>query len=218
MEQKLYDLLKVPFEKRAQQWDIEFLTLLRESKISVMNPEPLIGPDHWPYLHARIETTSTEPTIRVLDWLSERGIGLLIDHSDDQEYPDAILTWGMVWQLLKKGTLEFPEENESNLKTTPLQFDWKQINRSGDPNEDYLPKLVRKVLREFFAEQEILTPRILVYTLDGQNFETAFSLESLGNPPTHEHEGILEAIAWFLPPHYQISLASEKGAPPFVLL
>jgi hypothetical protein len=218
MEQKLADLLNVPFDKRSQQWDQDFLIHLRNSKVTVMNPEPLTGPDHWPYLHARIDETSTEPAIRVLDWLSQKGIGLVLDHSDHQEYPDAILTWGMVWQLVKKGTVHFPHESESNLKTTPVQFDWKQIHRSGDPNEDYLPKLVRKVLREFFAEQEILTPRILVYTLDGQNFEIAFSVESLGNPPPSEHEGILEAIAWFLPPHYQISLVSEKGAPPFVLL
>jgi hypothetical protein len=40
----------------------------------------------------------------------------------------------------------------------------------------------------------------------------------LGNPPTKEHQGIAEAISWFLPPHYSIVLISETGLPPFAAL
>jgi hypothetical protein len=215
MNQNIKALLDVPFDDRNLQWEDLFLKQLPQCKVIVLNPEPVTGPDSWPYLHVRIEENSSEPAIRVLDWLSQKGIGLLVDHSDHQEYPDAVLTWGMVWQLLRKGQVDFDDKDTF---TSTFELDWRQVKRSGDPNEDYLPSGVRKVLREFFAEQEILTPRILVYTLDGENFELAFSLESLGNPPLEEHKGILEALAWFLPPSYQIALLSEKGAPPFVLL
>lgn len=215
MNQNLAHLLQIPFENRDIQWESDFLKVLPETLVTVMNPEPLTGPDSWPYIHVRLESASKEPAIRVLDWLSQKGIGMLVDHSDSQEYPDAILTWGMVWQLIKKGQIELEPKHDLE---SHVSFSWDQIVRSGEPNEDYLPKLVRQVLREFFAEQEILTPRILVYTLDGESFEIAFSIESLGNPPESEHQGILEALAWFLPPHYQISLVSEAGAPAFVLL
>jgi hypothetical protein len=40
----------------------------------------------------------------------------------------------------------------------------------------------------------------------------------LGNPPEREHEGIAEAIAWFLPNHYSVVLISEKGLPTFSAL
>jgi len=221
MNQKLKSLLEIPFNDRNIEWEFEFIKHLYNSQVTVMSSEPLTGPDSWPYMHVRIDETSTEPAIRVLDWLSQKGIGLLVDHMDNQEFPDAILSWGMVWQLVKKGQVELNSDNgsqESSPNLSPVNFDWGQIVRSGDPNEDYLPTLVRKVLREFLAEQEILTPRILVYTFDGEHFEIAFSVESLGNPPLREHKGILEALAWFLPPNYQISLVAEKGAPRFVLL
>ena len=78
---------------------------------------------------------------------------------------------------------------------------------------------MRKVIKEFFVQQGVLAPKILAFSLDGKSFDLAFSIESLGNPKESEHEGILEAIAWFLPPHYQVSLVSEVELPiPFVTL
>jgi hypothetical protein len=37
----------------------------------------------------------------------------------------------------------------------------------------------------------------------------------MGLSPEVEHQGILEALAWFLPPHYSVALVSEKGFPAF---
>jgi hypothetical protein len=45
---------------------------------------------------------------------------------------------------------------------------------------------------------------------DRTKFDLAFSLDSLGNPTADEHNGLAEAIAWFLPAHYSIALVSEK--------
>jgi hypothetical protein len=61
-------------------------------------------------------------------------------------------------------------------------------------------------------------PRILVMSTDRKHYDLAFSLESLGNPPTKEHQGIAEAITWFLPPHYSVVLVSEKDLPEFIAL
>ena len=53
---------------------------------------------------------------------------------------------------------------------------------------------------------------------DNIHFDLCFSLESLGNPPDNEHEGIAEALSWFLPTHYSIVLISEKSLPEFLPL
>lgn len=210
--ESLEQLAQTPLDNRDLAWERRFVAALMPAKLEIMNPEPLTGPDAWPYLHARISPQGAEPGARILQWLSDRGIGLLVDHGDQQEYPDYVLSWGMVWYLNKTQSLVFdgPAGSEDE-----VEIDWTKVVRCGDPNEDYLPKNVRKIIREFFAEQEILTPRILALTLDGKNFDLAFSLESLGNPPEKEHSGILEALSWFLPPHYSLMLLSEQDSPAF---
>jgi hypothetical protein len=78
-----------------------------------------------------------------------------------------------------------------------------------------LPQYVRNILKQFFMDQNVMRPRILVMSTDRKNYDLAFSLESLGNPPVKEHQGVAEAISWFLPPHYSIVLVSEIGLPEF---
>lgn len=212
---RLNELVQVPFESRELDWEQSFIKELLSSSLHIVDSEPLNGPDGWPYLHARIQNESSEPCARILNWLSQKGIGLLIDHGDNQEYPDYVLSWGMVWYLNRFQKLEF---NLPSLSDKNVEIDWNEVNRWGEPNEDYLPTSVKKMLREFFNQQEVLTPRYLVFTLDGKNFDIAFSIESLGNPPENEHQGLLEAISWFLPPHYSLMLLSEKNSPPFLLL
>ena len=86
------------------------------------------------------------------------------------------------------------------------------------PTEDYLPKYVRQILKDFFRDQMVLQPKILVASKDSVNFDLCFSIESLGAPPEKEYNGICEAISWFLPQHYNITLLSEKSFPQFELL
>ena len=76
---------------------------------------------------------------------------------------------------------------------------------------------MRKILRDFFRDQGLLAVKILMMSQDGKNFDLAISLESLGNPPEKEHQGIAEAISWFLPPHYSLLIVSEKGLPSYDL-
>jgi len=89
---------------------------------------------------------------------------------------------------------------------------------AGPPSPQYLPQYVRNILKEFFRDQGVLMPKILVMSADRKHYDLAISLESLGNPPEKEHQGIAEALSWFLPPHYSIVLVSEKGLPSFVEL
>jgi hypothetical protein len=120
----------------------------------------------------------------------------------------------MLWHFKETGL--FYKEHQAAPEGV-FEFKVKDIKSAGDPAESFLPKYVRKVIREFFLQQGVLAPKILAFTLDGENYELGLSQESLGNPDQNEFQGILEAVAWFLPPHYQVAIVSEKELPiPFV--
>ena len=212
--QKLLEILTIPDDQRDSAWETKFFQSLSMANLDIFSQEPQVGPDGWPYLLAKVEDSSTEPFQRVLQWLADKGVGLVIN--PQKEYPDYVFTFGMLWHFKETG-LFFREQ-----KSAPegvFEFRVKDIKISGEPTEAYLPASIRKIIKEFFLQQGVLAPKILSFSLDGTNFELAFSKESLGNPEHTEHQGILEAIEWFLPPHYKIALVSEKELPiPFVAL
>lgn len=206
----LQELLKVESELRDETWEDQFFTCIAESKVNVLSADPQTGPDGWPYLFVETSDQGKEPAQKVLQWLAGRGIGMAVN--PQQDYPDFILSWGMVWCFRETGRFM---RRDLIPPTGTFELTPDMIKHAGTPSPDYLPDYVRQTLRDFFRDQGILDPRILVMSQDRVHYELAFSLESLGNPPESEHEGIAEAISWFLPPHYSILLISEKTLPPF---
>lgn len=210
----LEELVKVSDENRDENWENKFFQALSLGQLAVDMEEPQAGPDGWPYLFTKTSEASPEPFQKILHWLFDKGIGLVIN--PDKEYPDYIFTYGMLWHFKETG-LFFKEVPK--LPEGVFEFQVKDIKKAGDPGESFLPSYVRKVIKEFFNQQGVLAPKILSFTLDDVNYELAFSKESLGNPEDQETQGILEAVSWFLPPHYQLALISEKELPyPFVIL
>ena len=212
--QTLMEVLKTPDDARDLAWENRFFQAVSMANLDIFTEEPQSGPDGWPYLLTKSEEDSTEPFQRILHWLSDKGIGLVVN--PHKEYPDYVFTYGMLWHFKETG-LFFREQ--PSIKEGVFEFKVGDIKQAGEPGPEYLPGYVRKVIKEFFVQQGVLAPKILAFSLDGKSFDLAFSIESLGNPKESEHEGILEAIAWFLPPHYQVSLVSEVELPiPFVTL
>lgn len=210
----LTDLFKIPDTERNPAWENQFFQSLSQANLDLFTEDPQTGPDGWPYLLTKAETDSSEPFQNILHWLFDKGIGLVIN--PHKEYPDFVFTYGMLWHFKETGLFY---RERPNAPEGVFEFRIKDIKASGEPAETYLPGYVRKILREFFLQQGVLAPKILAFSLDGENFELAFSSESLGNPAKGEYQGVLEAISWFLPPHYQIALVSEKELPlPFVAL
>ncbi len=244
----LIELTKTPENQRDSKWENQFFKALSEGVVELVSESPQYGPDGWPYLlvktpeadvspselssnsektnsdHVQIsessnsansaisETAKIEPTQKIMNWLSTRGIGMAVN--THKEYPDYVFSYGMIWHFMKTGLFFRPNHNSnSNLELNP-----NQKIHAGAPTEDYLPETPRKILKEFFRDQGILSPKILLISSDGLNYDLAVSLESLKNPSESEHQGIAEAISWFLPPHYSIILISEKGFPKFVEL
>ena len=217
----IYELAEVPQALRDGTWQAEFFKELPTAQLQILNETPVTGPDGWPYLLANFERMAKDPFAKVASWLSTRGIGLVINPKN--EMPDAILTYGMIWNYGQTGRIftvegDFDEANQAAPLPATFEVHEGQTAHTGAPTEEYLPKYVREILRTFFHDNGVSTPRVLVMSTDRKNYDLCFSLEALGNPDSSEHQGILEALSWFLPAHYSLALMSEVGLPKFSTL
>lgn len=225
--QHITDHLKFNDEARDQAWDEKFFKLFSESQLRLVLQDPQQGPDGWPYLITEVvlekspavsdstdtsaADTSIESAQKILHWLATRGIGLVVNPKRTP-YPDFVFTYGMIWSFRETGFFnKYQLQNESS----QLVLEDPKNALFGEPTVDFLPQYVRKVLKDFFLDQSVFDPKVLMISKDGSNYDLCFSLESLGSPKQEEHDGVLEALSWFLPPHYSLALISEKGLPPF---
>lgn len=195
---------------RDSEWEGAFFEALIEGVVHVEAPTAQAFSDGWPYLYVRTEAGAGEPVRRIIDWLTERGVGLLINGYKD--VPDYVFTYGMLWNFRETGRFLTPNKHipTGGFELQPGQKIWTL-----EPQEKNLPMYVRKILLQFFEDQDILEPKINMVSVDQEHYDFCISLESLSNPPTHEHAGIAEALAWFFPAHYSIALVSEKLIPNF---
>lgn len=194
-ELKLSRLFSQPEAFRDEQWEHQVLELLPQAKVRVISETPHQGPDGWPYL--MVETSSGEngePVARILHWLSEKGVGLVVN---PKKYaPDYVLTYGMVWFYRVQG--QFVNPHLASFQG-PQAFNIPKGSQvvMGPPTIEYWPEFARKVLLEFLNQQGLKNPEVLVVGLNNSTYDLCFSLSSFGNPPQSEHQGILEALAWF---------------------
>lgn len=209
----LDELLNVAAEQRDPDWENQFFHQFTSSNVNILSPDPQTGPDNWPYLLVESDTQAQESVQKILHWLHDKGIGLVLNPTE--EYPDYVFTYGMIWHFKETGLFYKTMEQ---IKPEIVELKENASVYYGQPSEAFLPKYVRKILLEFFRDQGLLAVKINLLSDDNKNFDLCFSLESLGNPPTKEHHGVAEAISWFLPPHYSIVLISEQGLPPFSVL
>lgn len=208
-------ILAVPESNRDSHWEIHFFQAIVNSKLNVLSPDPQTGPDSWPYLMVEVTQDGQDSFQTVLQWLYNKGIGLVINPLKPT-YPDFVFPYGMLWHFRETGWFY---KNNQIKSTTPqvhtLDVQTSEQWKMGPPTEEFLPQYVRKILREFLRDQGVLNPRILMLSQSGEYYDLAFSIESLGNPEEKEHQGILEALSWFLPPHYSLALVKESQLVPF---
>lgn len=207
----LLELVKIPDDKRDSQWETDFFMAVTQSNLRLMTPDPQQGPDGWPYLLTETAENAQEPTQKLMQWAATKGIGVVVNPG--KEYPDYVFSYGMLWHFKETGLFY---RVAAEAPTGTLQLENGQELHAGDASPQFLPVYVRSILREFFRDQAVLRPKILVMSTDRKHYDLAFSLDSLGNPPEKEHQGIAEAIGWFLPPHYSVLLVKEAGLPAFV--
>lgn len=207
----LQEIIKVPDEQRDVQWEYRFFDALAASSLHVVSGEPQQGPDGWPYLLVETREDATEPAPKIIHWLALRGIGLVVNPT--RAYPDFVFNYGMLWHFKETGLFVRPQ---AEVPAGTVEIGTGQGLHAGPPTQEYLPDYVRTILREFFRDQGLHSVKMLVMSQDRKHYDLAISLESLGNPPPAEHQGVAEAIGWFLPTHYSLVLVSESGLPAFV--
>jgi hypothetical protein len=215
------DLLKYELSARDREWEHAFLHAFAQAKLKILNDAPSQGPDGWPYLLVEINDEASEPAYKVLSWLSDKGIGLVVNPT--KETPDYVFTYGMIWNYRERG--EFLSNSNADKDRVTVQ----KINLAdgqkmlvGPPSDTYLPPYARTILKSFFRDNGLPEMRVLLMTeneeTEPKQYDLCFSLEALGAPEQHEHKGILEALSWFLPAHYSLMVISEQGLPTFTNL
>jgi hypothetical protein len=210
----IHELLKIPMDQRDLNWEYKFFDLFALTKLKILSPDPQQGPDGWPYLLTEISETATDHAQQVINWLATRGIGLVVNPQG--AYPDYIFNYGMLWHFKEKNL--FVQIQEKVHEAGPIILPANTKLQAGPPSPTYLPQYVRSIIKDFFRDQGLFGIKIIVMSQDKKHYDLCFSLESLGNPPANEHNGIAEALSWFLPQHYSLVLLSEKGLPQFTPL
>lgn len=206
----LFEHIQTPDSRRDQSWERKLFKYLLDSKVTLLSDASQTGPDGLPYLLVEIKPDSQEPFLDVLRWLSDKGIGLVIN--PNKAFPDYIFSYGMIWNFRERGEFLTDAPIQTS-KEFALSND-QQVH-AGSPHPQYFPDYVRAHLKDFFVHQGVFRPRFLVI---GQNnhYDLCFSIESLGNPPQEEHAGVLSALSWFFPQHYSLALVSEKDLMSFI--
>jgi hypothetical protein len=222
-QKEILEMLNVPQKDRDVQWEMSFLKKFPDSKVTMIATAPQAGPDQFPYMFIEIKEDSTEPALNLLNWISQNGVGLAIN--PNKNYPDFVFTYGMIWNYFKSGLfLENPVSKphvhgpSCNHDSTPPSIPEKKegaLFYVGAPSDGYLPPTVKALMKEFLKQQGVMAPKITMLSQDQVNFDLCFSIESFGSPDASEHEGILQALSWFLPAHYSLAFVNEEGIPSF---
>ncbi len=212
---QLDTLCFTPEYKRDSFWERQFLDAFVQGRVQLISDEPQKGPDGWPYMFVRsiANESEGEPVLALLDWLKDKGIGMVVN--PNKELPDFIFTYGMIWNFAERNLLiEVPPKGEASSEAE-VSFSEGESVFFGCPSREFLPPYSAKILLEFFEQQGVLQPRVAIMGKSPQDYDLCFSLESMGHPPDKEHQGILEAISWFLPTHYSLMLISEESVSEF---
>ncbi len=226
-QKKFLEFLKTPHEKRDHHWEELFLRDFPKCSLTLVSEIPQVGPDQFPYMIVETKEDSSEPALNLLHWIAENGVGLAVNTAK-KPFPDFVFTYGMIWNYVRTGNfLDNPLQrhdhectcgNHNHQKKEEVHSESLKEGTTlytGSPSAGYLPDAIRVVLREFLKQQGIMAPKITMLSADKINFDLCFSVESLGSPQEKEHEGVLQAISWFLPAHYSLALVSEKNLPSF---
>lgn len=217
----IQNLLNVPVSQRGDSWESDFLRELPKASVRIVDDTAVAGPDGWPYLllatdlspsnGGAVDSDRVDSLANVARWLATRGLGLVLN--PEKAMPDFVMSYGMVWNFRERGEFLSVADKRTG---GPVEIRDGQQLHAGPPSLSYLPEDVRLILREFLKQQRVFEPRVLMISTDNQaTWDLAFSLESLGSPPAAEHNGIAEALAWFLPAHYSVALINESSVPGF---
>lgn len=214
MAQDFDTLINQPETARDEAWEKAFLDGILQTKVELVQNQPVKGPDSWPYLLIKTGPQGQEPFAEIVRWAATQGVGLAVN--THKMLPDYIFTYGQTWNFVETG-LFISTTTAPSAGVVELSAGQKVI--LGQPSEKYLPKYARSILKEFLSAQGFPSPKIVVMSSpDYKIVDLVFSIESLNNLPPKDHPVLAGAIGWFLPLHYSLIFASEESIRGFTTL
>lgn len=198
----LSDYLAVNSGLRDNTWESDFFRSLIASKIFVIDDTVQMGPDGWPYIFITddksVSHISEDTALNVIQWAYENGVGLALNPA--KERPDYIFHYGMIWNFV---------HNKFFIKDEVVETPPNAPIYVAQVSEDIVPMQALGFIKDYIKSAGIDAPRGALISRDKLNYDFALSIESLGNPPKEEHEGIARGVGWFLPNHLPVVLIFE---------
>ena len=107
--------LETPDKNRDNIWENEFLKLFSQVNIDLKYDIPKQGPDGMSYMLVSINKDSTEPSIKLLNWAYDKGVGIVLN--PEKKFPDFIFTYGMIWNFKETNHFlsKFKEKSRENI-------------------------------------------------------------------------------------------------------
>jgi len=197
----LKELCELPISKRDLAWEKSLAKAFNDSDVFLVEDQPFQGPDGFSYMHISSERGERIDKEDFLSWCFESGLGLVLNLKE-KKAPDYVFNYGMVWNYLLRGkfmneVLE-ARESEEDLYVHKI-------------SEGYLPKEVRRVVKDYLAMNKIDDAKIsLVSGGDGTPYELMWCFPNTEITKEADKTTLLEAIAWFLPLDYRLIWADSE--------
>jgi hypothetical protein len=207
--ERLSMLVTVPRVERNENWVRQFLFDLPEASFRCGTPQLIAGPDGFPYFQLLLPEPNTEFQCFVIekmkdDFLLKRGYGVVINPGLNQ--PDWILSYGDILNFHLNGSFFTDDSPFSQNKEDEVVKEGEEI-MIGQPSEAILPADTRKLLREFFELNGILSPKVLLMIRKNGKEVTqdiAFNITPEQFETDEHYRNMMQTVTWYLPRHYSI--------------
>lgn len=202
MTLNIQQLIQINSGLRDEAWESDFLRTFVTSDLYLIGDNVQMGPDGWPYLYLTEDNSqkhvSEDKASNLIQWAYEHGVGLVLN--GHKERPDYVFHYGLIWNFIhnKFFTNSIVAETPPN---APIYI--------SKVSEDILPQHAMNFVKDYIKSAGIDQPRGALISRDKINYDFALAIESLGNPPKSEHEGIAKGIGWFMPHHIPVVLIYE---------
>ncbi len=204
----IFNLCKVPFEQRQDNWVNSFFQFIPTASMTCGDPQIITGPDKFPYFVLNLPTPGISfeafSVIHLLDYVTENGLGIVVNPQTNSQ-PDWIFSAGDLWNFRETNIFIHDQARWENLNA-----DEKKANLTerevllAQPSQTYLPTYIRRniyhTLREKFG---VIEPAVFLMT----DMTLSPSMNLVFNIFIEEHEpakiqDITNFLAWSLPRDY----------------
>ncbi|MDL5048776.1 hypothetical protein QQ054_22440 [Oscillatoria amoena NRMC-F 0135] len=225
-EQVLYDinktkivvgLLQVPPDQRDEQWHTQYHANILNAAFTCGNPQVVTGPDGFPYFMLKYPEPQKKfnpfSLQSIKDHVLKNGFGVAL--SPDGQQVIWSIPYGAMVNLHVNGEL-FSASEHTDLPEKEILTQSTKI-LTAQPSEEYLPKVVREVIKDFFQAQGIAEPRVMLMMRsqqEGVTSELVFNIYAEDFESEEAFESLMNMVKWFLPRHYMVTSVSRQATEP----